>query len=238
MSQQHGPVTAAVMTGSMPDMPEDHGPLQHHFDDMAQQNESSALGMWLFLLTELMFFGAVLTAYAVYRYLFNDAFAEGASHLDVRLGTTNTIILIFSSLTMALAVRAAQMDKRKLLVGLLIATMFFGGAFLVIKGIEYSHKWEAGHVPGAYFHYEGPLANHVHLFFSFYFTMTGIHALHMILGIGWMAWLVRRSVRGDFGAGYYAPIEMTGLYWHFVDIVWIFLFPLLYLFGAGAAAGH
>ncbi len=238
MSQRHGPVTAAVITGSMPEMDNDHGPLQHHFDDMAQQNESAALGMWLFLLTEVMFFGGVLTAYAVCRYLFHDAFAEGASHLDVQMGTINTIILIFSSLTMALAVRAAQMSKTKLLVGLLIATMVFGGAFLVIKGIEYEHKWVEHHVPGKYFQYDGPMANQVHLFFSFYFTMTGIHALHMILGIGWMIWLTIRSWRGDFSAAYFSPIEMTGLYWHFVDIVWIFLFPLLYLFGAGAGAGH
>jgi cytochrome c oxidase subunit 3 len=127
-----------------------------------------------------------------------------------------------------------------MLVGLLIATMLFGAAFLVIKGLEYQHKWTEGHVPGKYFLYDGPLANNVQLFFSFYFTMTGIHALHMILGIAWMARLVRRSLRGDFGSGYYSPIEMTGLYWHFVDLVWIFLFPLLYLFGAGtgAAAGH
>jgi cytochrome c oxidase subunit 3 len=238
MANQRSHVTAAVITGSMPGLAEDHGPLQHHFDDMAQQNESAALGMWLFLLTELMFFGGVFTAYGVYRYLYHAAFAEGAGHLDVVLGSVNTVILIFSSLTMALAVRAAQMDKRKLLVGLLIATMVFGAAFLVIKGMEYSHKWEESHVPGRYFHYDGPLANQVHLFFSFYFTMTGIHALHMILGIAWMAWLVRRSARGDFGSGYFSPIEMTGLYWHFVDLVWIFLFPLLYLFGAGAGAGH
>jgi cytochrome c oxidase subunit 3 len=237
MTPERGPATAAVVTGSMPELAGDHGPLQHHFDDMEQQNESAALGMWLFLLTELMFFGGVFTAYAVYRYLFNAAFAEGASHLDVQLGTINTVILIFSSLTMALAVHAAQVGRKQLIVLFLILTMVFGGAFLVIKGIEYSHKWHEHHVPGAYFEYDGPLANQVHLFFSFYFTMTGIHALHMVLGIGWMAWLTRRALRGDFGPEYNSPVEMTGLYWHFVDIVWIFLFPLLYLFGAGAG-GH
>ncbi len=236
MSPAPGPATAAVVSGSI-ETREERGPLQHHFHDMAQQYESAGLGMWLFLLTEVMFFGGVFTGYAVYRKLHFEAFAEGARHLDVVMGSINTVVLILSSLTMALAVHYAQLGRKNLIVVFLIATMLFGGVFLGIKGVEYSQKWEEGHVPGPYFRYDGPLANQVHLFFSFYFTMTGIHALHMVIGLLLMVWLVIKASRGTFSADYFAPIEMFGLYWHFVDIVWIFLFPLLYLFGAGAG-GH
>ena len=229
-----GHATAAVVAGHRDR--ERHGPLQHHFVDMAQQYESAGLGMWLFLLTEIMFFGGVFAAYAVYRFLYFDAFVEGAAHLDVLLGSVNTLVLICSSLTMALAVHAAQTGRRRLLVLLLVGTIALGCVFLGIKGLEYHHKWLEGHVPGPSFHYAGARAAQVQLFFSFYFVMTGIHALHMVIGIGVMAWLLVRAARGAFSAHYYAPVEMAGLYWHFVDIVWIFLFPLLYLFGAGA--GH
>lgn len=208
-----------------------HGPLQHHFHDLAQQHEAAGLGMWLFLLTEIMFFGGVLCAYAVYRSLYPEAFAEGSHHLDITLGSVNTAVLIVSSLTMALAVHAAQTGSRKLIVLFLVATMLFGGVFLGIKGLEYYHKYEEHHVPGPGFQYEGAQANQVHLFFSFYFTLTGIHALHMVIGIGLMIWMAAKAWRGAFSAEYYAPVEMAGLYWHFVDVVWIFLFPLLYLFG-------
>lgn len=212
----------------------DHGPLQHHFHDLAQQNESSGLGMWLFLLTEIMFFGGVFTAYTVYRILYFDAFAEGSHHLDIMLGGVNTAVLIVSSLTMALAVHAAQKGRRNAIVLFLVLTMVFGGAFLVIKGLEYAHKFEEHHVPGYDFQYDGPLAGQVELFFGFYFTMTGIHALHMVIGIGLMIWLVVKALRNRFTPEYYTPVEMVGLYWHFVDLVWIFLFPLLYLIGRAA----
>jgi cytochrome c oxidase subunit 3 len=228
MTPAAGPQTAAMASGAA--VHAEHSPhLEHHFHDMEQQYESAVLGMWLFLLTEIMFFGGVFTGYFVYRGWYPEAFAEGAHHLDITLGTINTAVLIFSSLTMAMAVHFAQLGKRNMIILFLVLTMIFGGVFLGIKGMEYAHKWEESHVPGPYFHYEGPLANNVQLFFSFYFTMTGIHALHMVIGIGLMIWLVIKSAGGAYTAEYYSPVEMTGLYWHFVDIVWIFLFPLLYL---------
>ena len=219
-------VAAAAQSHAQP-----HERLQHQFHDMEQQHESAGLGMWLFLLTEIMFFGGVFTGYAVYRMLYPAAFAEGSHHLDITLGTVNTVVLIVSSLTMALAVHAAQTGKRKLIVFFMIATLLLGGTFLGIKGLEYAHKFEEGHVPGPSFHYEGPIADQVHLFFSFYFTMTGIHALHMVIGMVILAFLAVAAYRGRYSAAYYAPVEMFGLYWHFVDVIWIFLFPLLYLLG-------
>jgi len=210
----------------------EHPPhLQHHFHDMEQQYESAGLGMWLFLLTEIMFFGGLFTGYTIYRNWYPGAFAEGSHELDILLGGINTAVLIFSSLTMALAVHFAQLGKRNLIVIFLILTILFGGTFLGIKAVEYAHKFEENHVPGPNFHFESADANHVQLFFSFYFAMTGVHALHMVIGIGLMLWLIVAAWRGTYSPEYYAPVEMAGLYWHFVDIVWIFLFPLLYLLG-------
>ncbi len=187
--------------------------------------------MWVFLLTEIMFFGGLFTGYAVYRSLYAVAFAAGSHHLDLVLGSINTAVLISSSLTMVLAVHAAQVGQRKLLVGFLLLTMLLGLVFLGLKAVEYLHKFKDHLVPGSGFLYEGAHTRQVQLFFSFYFGMTGMHALHMIMGIGllivlaWLAW------RDRFSPTYYTPIESVGLYWHFVDIVWIFLFPLLYLIG-------
>jgi cytochrome c oxidase subunit 3 len=190
--------------------------------------------MWLFLVTEVMFFGGVFAAYFVYRGRFAEGFADASHHLDVWLGGINTVVLIFSSLTMAMAVHAAQLSRRRALVFFLIATLLLGGVFLTIKFVEYGHKFEEGYVPGASFQYEGPLANAAEMFFVFYFTMTGIHALHMVIGMGVILALLVPARRGVYSARYFAPIEAFGLYWHFVDIVWIFLFPLLYLFGHSA----
>jgi cytochrome c oxidase subunit III len=229
----------------------DHHPaLQHQFDSMSQQREAAVLGMWSFLLTEILFFGGLFLAYMLYRIWYHDAFVAASTSIDLKWGLINTVVLIGSSLTMALAVRAAQTDKRKATVNWLIATMFLGAVFLGIKVIEYADKFEHHHVPGADFVWAEPghevsagedgahamsaieaanLQNYTQIFFSLYFTMTGLHALHMIIGIGlmlvitWMAW------KGKFSSEYYTPVEMSGLYWHFVDIVWIFLFPLLYL---------
>jgi cytochrome c oxidase subunit 3 len=206
-------------------------PVAHHFDDAEQQRAAASLGMWVFLVTEVMFFGGLFTAYAAYRVLFPEAFAHASHHLDVRLGTLNTAVLIASSLTMALAVRAAHLGQQRPAARWLLATALLGATFLGVKGLEYAHKFHEGLVPGPYFTYAGPDAPHAQLFFSLYFAMTGVHALHMVIGIGLVAWLVLLVRRGRVGSGYDTPVELTGLYWHFVDIVWIFLFPFLYLIG-------
>ncbi|MGH7455926.1 MAG: cytochrome c oxidase subunit 3 family protein [bacterium] len=205
--------------------------LLHHFDDVDQQFEASTLGMWTFLITEIMFFGGLFLGYIVYRSLYPEAFAEASRLLDYRLGAINTAVLICSSLTMVLAVRAAQLGQRRSLVIFLVLTIVLGSAFLVNKAFEYSHKFHEHLVPGPSFGPSHPLTDphHSQLFFSFYFGMTGLHALHMIIGIGILAVLVYQSWRGRFTSEYFMPVDITGLYWHFVDIVWIFLFPLLYL---------
>jgi cytochrome c oxidase subunit 3 len=203
----------------------------HQFDDMAQQHAADNLGMWAFLLTEVMFFGGLFLGYTVYRSAYPQAFAEASHHLDIWLGSINTAVLIASSLSMALAVHSAQTSERRRLIRFLLLTMLLGLVFLGIKGTEYLHKFEEHLIPGANFVYPGPHAHQVQLFFSFYFGMTGLHAFHMIVGFGLLAALVWQARRGRFSADYYAPVELIGLYWHFVDIVWIFLFPLLYLLG-------
>jgi cytochrome c oxidase subunit 3 len=203
----------------------------HQFDDAGQQHEASSLGMWIFLVTEVMFFGGVFTAYVVYRAAFPEAFIHGSHHLDIALGAINTSVLIGSSLTMALAVHSAQLDRRRLLMIFLLVTMALGATFLGIKGFEYAHKFHEGLVPGPAFRYAGTDAQHVQLFFSLYFAMTGLHALHMIIGIGILSVIFWQARRGMYGRHYFNPVEMMGLYWHFVDVVWIFLFPLLYLIG-------
>jgi cytochrome c oxidase subunit 3 len=209
---------------------------RHHFETEEQQREAGSFGMWLFLLTEIMFFGGMFFAYLLFRNWYYDAFVAAANTLNVKLGAANTAILITSGFFMVL-------------VWMLILTTVFGCAFLGVKYFEYKEKFELHHVPGASFdvsQFVNPpldpvthkatrpplapdMAQHTQLFFFLYFAMTGMHALHMIIGIALLAWLIARSQRGEFSAGYVAPIENFGLYWHFVDIVWIFLFPLLYL---------
>jgi len=211
--------------------PHGHPALAHHFESLAQQKQASSLGMWVFLVTEILFFGGAFLAYIVYRSAYPEAFAGASHHLDVTLGAINTAVLIVSSLTMALAVHAAQTGRRRGTIGFLLATMVLGAAFLVIKAVEYGHKFEDGLLPGPHFSYPGGGARQAELFFSIYFAMTGLHALHMIVGLGLLATLVWLAARGRFSPGYNTPVEMIGLYWHFVDIVWIFLFPLLYLIG-------
>ena len=279
--------------------------LQHQFEDMKQQEESVSIGMWMFLVQEIMFFGGLFTAYLVYRSRFPMAFAAGSNHLDAFWGGLNTIVLIVSSLTMALTVFYAQRGNRNLQVIMIILTMFFGAVFLGVKVIEYTDKYNHGlvpvtglnrkakapaesdhgvtstsgqtavaggeeHAPAEEHPYVNPrgdflwtdvslvkqaqehnylteaerigyfsgneidvnkFRDRVRIFFWIYFAMTGLHALHMIIGLGLMLWLLYKAWRGTFGPEYYMPVEMSGLYWHFVDIVWIFLFPLLYLLG-------
>jgi cytochrome c oxidase subunit 3 len=211
-----------------------HPFLQHQFEDMGQQHEASTLGMWMFLATEILFFGGILAAYTVYRIMYYNAFRAGAHHQNWMIGTGNTAVLIASSLTMALAVWAAQTNRRKVTVLMLVLTLLLGGIFVGVKVYEYSQHIHEGLFPGQHFTYvdkEHPeLTRGVELFMTFYFALTGLHALHMIIGAGLLIWMIFRARRGDFGEEYYGPVEIMGLYWHFVDIVWIFLFPLLYLF--------
>lgn len=205
------------------------GALVGHFRDLDQQRETASLGMWVFLMTEVMFFGGLFLTYTVYRVKYHTAFAAGSHELNVLLGGINTAVLIASSLTMAIAVWASQMGKRKLLVGFLALTMLLGGVFLTIKYFEYAEKFHHHLVPGPHFQFSGAEATQAQLFFSLYFGMTGMHALHMIIGEGILAVLLFFAGRGKYTPEYHNPIEIGGLYWHFVDIVWIFLFPLLYL---------
>jgi cytochrome c oxidase subunit 3 len=218
---------------------EQHGPeLLHHFADAEQQRDASTLGMWLFLATEVMFFGGMFCAYLIYRVWYYGEFAAGSRSLSIGLGTVNTAVLICSSLTVALGVRAAQMGKRKMLVILLLLTIVFGLAFLGIKGVEWYDKYKEHHIPGRAFDASDLVKayprihidqSHEQIYFSMYFAMTGLHALHMVIGLGLFIFLTYYAWRGRYTPKYYTPVEMCGLYWHFVDIVWIYLFPLLYL---------
>lgn len=206
--------------------------LRHHFATAEQQMDASTLGMWTFLITEVLFFGGMFAGYAVYRAMYPAAFASTSRYMDVVLGGTNTAVLICSSLTMALAVRAAQLSKQKALVLFIILTMIFGSIFLFIKWVEWHSKWVEHLVPGFNFRYdELQYAHYAQILFFLYFAMTGMHALHMVIGVGLLTFLLVQALRRVFNANYFAPVEMIGLYWHFVDIVWIFLFPLLYLIG-------
>jgi cytochrome c oxidase subunit III len=207
--------------------------LAEQFDDLEQQHRAATFGMWVFLVTEVMLFGGMFTAYTAYRFLYADGFAEGSRHMDLALGGVNTAVLIVSSLTMALAVHAAQSGARRRLAGYLGASLLLGLIFMGIKAVEYWQHYQEGLMPGVRFTFEGPLAKPVEQFFLFYFIMTGIHAVHLTIGIGVVGTLLVLVRRGHFSPVAHDPIEVTGLYWHFVDIVWIFLLPLLYLFGLG-----
>jgi cytochrome c oxidase subunit III len=224
-----------------------HSALAHHFDNLEQQREAGTLGMWIFLVTEIMFFGGLFLAYTLYRASYPEAFAAASNHLDLRLGSINTVVLIFSSLTMALAVYNAQTGNRRLQIVFLALTLILGTTFLGIKAVEYHQKYVDNLIPGSV------LANHpfnpdervleelnlpanvslhnVEMFYWIYFAMTGLHALHMIIGAGMLCVLIYFAWKGRYTPEYHSHVELGGLYWHFVDIVWIFLFPLLYLLG-------
>ncbi len=216
-----------------------HPELLHHFADVQQQRNSASLGMWVFLATEVMFFGGLFCAYLIYRIAYFGDFAAASKSIDATLGATNTAVLICSSLTVVLAVWAAETGRRALLIGSLILTMLLGLVFLGVKGKEYKDKFDEHHVPGASFSFEnvpipghpGQFANphHAEIFFALYFVMTGLHAVHMVIGLGIFTWLLIMAWRGRFTPQYNTPVEIAGLYWHFVDLIWIYLFPLLYL---------
>jgi len=227
-----------------------HPGLQHHFANMEQQRAAGTIGMWVFLVTEIMFFGGMFLAYTLYRNAYPAAFASASNHLDITLGAVNTAVLIFSSFTMAMAVYCTQVGKRQMQILSLILTIILGLTFLGIKTVEYSDKYRDGLIPGKLipgrpfnpdlltFHLlPGASIRNVEMFYWIYFAMTGMHALHMIIGVGLLTVLLIGSVRRRYSPEYYNPVEITGLYWHFVDIVWIFLFPLLYLLGRHLAHG-
>ena len=206
--------------------------LREQFETAAQQKDASTLGMWIFLITEVMFFGGLFLAYTVYRRAYPEIFAIASGSLNVYIGAANTVVLLCSSLTMVLAVRAAQLGKSKAIVLFLILTLILGGVFLGVKAYEWNEKFVEHHVPGASFHFEGLAPDqqgHAQLFFSLYFAMTGLHALHMVIGAGMLIYLIFQARKGRYTAEYNTPVDLIGLYWHFVDIIWIFLFPLLYL---------
>ena len=205
--------------------------LEHQFDDVEQQFGAANLGMWIFLLTEVMFFGGILTAYAIYFVTFSDVFEKASNHLSWWLGGLNTLVLLGSSFTMARSVAAAQTAGARVQVNWLIATIILGLAFLGVKAWEYAGKFEDNLVPGRFFSVASEFAAVEELFFSFYFLLTGLHAVHMVIGSGLLAYLALRARKGHFDHEYFTPVEMVGLYWHFVDLVWIFLFPMLYLLG-------
>ena len=246
MSDSHA--VAAVDAGHGHD--EHHPPyLRHHFVSMEQQTETTSFGMWLFLLTEIMFFGGLFTAYMIYRNWYYPAFVAGSHQLDIFLGTLNTLVLISSSFTMAMGVWCAETRRSKGLVLSLVATLILGLAFLGIKTDEYHEKWEKHHIPGSTFSIQSfthpdtdeaavkagdkplpvDIAQKTEVYFSLYFAMTGMHAVHMIIGIVLLIGMLWKASRGGYMDGHIAFVENFGLYWHFVDIVWIFLFPLLYL---------
>ena len=206
--------------------------LREQFNTAEQQKDASSLGMWIFLITEVMFFGGMFAAYTVYRSAYPGVFGAASRTLNAAIGAINTAVLLCSSFTMVLAVRAAQLGQRQAIVLFLILTLILGGVFLGVKAYEWNEKFQEHHIPGSSFHFEGMQPDeqaHAQLFFSLYFAMTGLHALHMVIGAGMLIFLIRHAQQGKYSADYMTPVDLGGLYWHFVDIIWIFLFPLLYL---------
>jgi cytochrome c oxidase subunit 3 len=232
--------TANIGQGNAHGQPDRHRRLAVHFDSMEQQHNSAKLGMWLFLITEILLFSGLFLSYTVYRIWNPEVFRNASSLLSLTAGTVNTVVLITSSLTMALAVRAAQMSRNRALIWCLAATVALAGVFMVIKYFEYSEKFSHGLMPGRFFHPDAHFValagnewigrlGHVRTFFSIYFMMTGLHGFHVLGGMAVIGWLIVRAIRGDFDSEYYTPVECVGLYWHIVDMIWIFLFPVLYL---------
>jgi cytochrome c oxidase subunit 3 len=203
--------------------------LQHHFATSEQQFDAAKMGMWLFLMTEILLFSGMFVAYAVYRLWYPEVFEAASVLLDTKMGALNTIVLLTSSLTVALSIRAIQGGNKKWLTINLALTIALACVFLIIKYFEYTHKFHLHIFPGVNYAYEGLDMAYVPIFFSIYFVMTGIHGFHVVVGIGVLTWILVKAIRGRFSAEYYTPVELTGLYWHLVDIIWIFLFPLLYL---------
>ena len=203
--------------------------VSHHFASADQEFDSAKLGMWLFLLTEVLLFSVLFLTYFIYRAWYPEMFDSASSRLSWQLGALNTCFLIMSSLTMALSIRAAQKNQINQTVSLLLGTIVFAIAFLIVKYIEYGSKFSHGIFPGGNFVFPGEHISNEHIYFSIYYLMTGLHVIHVIIGIGLIFWVTIKAAKGYFYSKYYTPLEMVGLYWHLVDLIWIFLFPLLYL---------
>ena len=203
--------------------------LASHFDDSRQQHDTALLGMWAFLATELLFFGGLFLAYTVYRNAHFAAFAAASKRLSVALGAINTAVLLTSSLTMALAVRAAQIRRKRQVILLLIATMVLGAGFMGIKLYEYYDDYKHGLIPWENFQFPEDLKPHARMFFLLYFLMTGLHAVHLIIGIALVGIITALCARRGPIGRHENQVEVVGLYWHFVDLMWVFLYPLLYL---------
>lgn len=203
----------------------------HHFKDAMHEFVSAKEGIWLFMVTEILMFGGLFVAYIIYHSLFPEMFAEGASHLDWKLGFLNTLVLIFSSFTMAYSIFLIQTGKRERATWFLLLTILCGIVFMVVKYFEYSHKFHAGLLPGKFFNHPEAVAENLGLYFSFYFCMTGLHGIHVVLGMLLILWVLIRNIRGDFDSHYFTPVEGVGIFWHIVDLIWIYLFPILYLIG-------
>jgi cytochrome c oxidase subunit 3 len=218
---------AAHDSRTPPGVPE--GILGHHFANLEAQNHAVRMGMWLFLATEILLFAGLFTGYAVYRMEFTEAFEQASRTLDLQLGTLNTFLLITSSFTVALSIHFARMDKKWTAVAMLVSTVVMGFGFLGIKAVEYQHKFHIGALPGPYYTFDGVTADGAPMYFTVYFLTTGLHALHVIIGMTVLSVLTVKTAMGRFSSKYYLDLELGGLYWHLVDLVWIFLFPLLYL---------
>lgn len=203
--------------------------LQHHFTTPEQQFEAGKIGMWLFLVTEILLFGGLFVSFGLMQSRHPLAFYEAHHHLDRMLGFLNTVVLLLSSFTMVMAVHAAQTDRRKRLMSFLALTLVFAGVFLGVKYVEYSHKFHEGLLPGKFYSHQGDTVPGQFQFFSFYFLMTGLHGIHILGGMAAISWVMWRAAKGHFSSRYYTPVDLVGLYWHLVDMIWIYLFPLLYL---------
>jgi cytochrome c oxidase subunit 3 len=208
-----------------------HKSLAHHFKDLGQQFDAAKLGVWLFLCTEILMFGGLFVGYIIFHGLYPEMFAEGAKYLDWRLGAINTVVLLASSFTMALGIHYAQTNQRSKSYWALGITVVCGLIFMVIKYFEYTHKIHLGLMPGKFFSFEGAEHANLALYFSFYFLMTGLHGSHVLVGLGLIIWVMIRTKKGEFDSEFYTPVEGVGLFWHLVDLIWIYLFPLLYLVG-------
>lgn len=203
----------------------------HHFENAEAEYNASKMGIWVFLMTEILMFGGLFVGYIIFHQKYPETFAEGAKFLDWKLGAFNTVVLIFSSLTMALSIYYAQVNKKTLVLINLYLTFICGLIFMVVKAMEYSHKIHEGLLPGQFFSHTVEGVANLPIYFGFYFCMTGLHGSHVLVGMGLIAWLIVRAHKGHFGPKYYTPLECVGLFWHLVDLIWIYLFPLLYLIG-------
>jgi cytochrome c oxidase subunit 3 len=203
--------------------------LAHHFENIHVQNHAVRLGMWLFLGTEVLLFAGLFLGYTVYRWLYPETFKLASAQLDLSLGAVNTVVLITSSFTVAWAYHAIKQNQVRKCAALLGFTIGCAFIFLVIKYFEYSHKFHVGMLPGMWYSYEGITLPGANLFYAVYFLSTGLHAFHVIVGMTVLAVLMGRVMKGKYSAEHYVPVELGALYWHLVDLIWIFLFPLLYL---------